>query len=126
MGNDDGKGKLGHYRYDLIPANSRVTMTLANSGPYQDELAKFAASGEVQAFIAARSVEEERTDAPVAVRIFADSRMSGIVGFIPRGLEAAAFEALVRLEKVGKSRIPAQVERSRAGLRLVLLMGKTR
>ncbi len=126
MGNDDGKGKLGQYRYDLIPANGRVTMTLAGSDPFQDELAKFQGSGELQAFIGKRTIEEERTDAPVAVRIFADSRMSGIVGYVPRGLEAAVFEALTRLEKIGKTRIPARVDRSRVGLRLVLLMGKTR
>jgi hypothetical protein len=126
VGNDDGKGKLGQYRYDLIPANARVTMTLAGSNPFQDELAKFATSGELQAFVATRTVEEERTDAPVAVRVFADSRMSGIVGYVPRGLEAVVFEALARLEKIGKNRIPGTVERTRAGLRFVLLMGKTR
>lgn len=126
MGNDDGTGKLGQYKYDLVPANRRVTMTLAGSDPFQDELAKFASAGEVQAFVARRSPEEERTDAPVAVRVFADSRMSGIVGFVPRGLEAVVFEALARLENVGKTRIPGTVRRTRAGLRFVLLMGMTR
>lgn len=126
MGKDDGKGKLGQYRYDLVPANPRVTMTLAGCDPFQEELAKFATSDRLQAFIARRSFEEERTDAPVPVRIFADSRMSGIVGFVPRGLEAVVFEALTRLERVGKTRVPARVARSRAGLRLELLMGKTR
>lgn len=126
MGNDDGKGKYGQYRFDLVPANRRVTMTLAGSDPFQEELARVAPDGELQAFVARRTIEEERTDAPVAVRIFKDSRMSGVVGYVPRGLEPIVFEAMTRLERVGKTRLPARVDRTRSGLRLVLLMGLTR
>jgi hypothetical protein len=126
VGKDDGKGKLGDYKYDLLPANRRVTMVLAGSDPFQDELERISGLSEPQAFISRRTIEEERTDAPVAVRVFGDSRMSSIVGYVPRGLEAPIFEALARLEKVGQTRIPARIERTRAGLRLVLLMGLTR
>jgi hypothetical protein len=46
---------------------------------------------------------------------------------VPRGLEGVVNEAISRLEMAGrKPRIPADVRRSRHGLRVELLMGKTR
>ena len=39
MASDSGHGKLGDYKYNLVPANKRVTIRLADSDPYQEELA---------------------------------------------------------------------------------------
>lgn len=124
---DAGKGDLNQYKYDLIPANKNVTMQLAGSDPHQEELVRFSGSGQLEAFIAKRTLEEERTDAPIPVRLFADSRMGGVVGFVPRGLEAAVIEAIARLENQGrKTRIPVEIVSTRHGLRVRLLMGLTR
>ncbi len=123
---DAGSGSYRQYSYDLIPTNKRVTMRLAGSDPCQDEL-KRTGTGDVEAFISKRTVEEERTDAPVAVRLFSDSRMTGVVGYIPRGLEAVALEAVARLENAGRqSRIPCTVVETRQGYRVDLLIGLTR
>ena len=125
-GADAGRGSLNDYRYDLIPAKRTTTMRLAGSDPFQAELAEFAGQ-EVQLFFAKRTIEEERTDAPLPARIFAERRMSGIVGYIPRGLEPVIFEAISRLENAGRlARIPGVVASTRHGLRVDLLMGQTR
>lgn len=124
---DAGTGNLSQYAYDLVPRNKRVTIELAGSDQFQEELTRLAASSPIEAFISRRTIEEERTDAPMPVRIFADSRMSGIVGFVPRGLEPAVAEALARLEARAKSpRIPCTITKGRRGLRLELRMGETR
>lgn len=123
---DTGAGSFDQYGYDLRPRNARVTMRLAGSDPCQDELDRVLGAPSIEAFIAPRTVEEERTDAPVEVRLFVDHRMTPIVGFVPRGLEAVALEAVVRLDRAGlASRIPAEVVRTRHGLRVDLLMGRT-
>jgi hypothetical protein len=126
--NDRGAGSFGSYRYDLIPANKRVTLRLADSNPYQSELQKIVeAGGDLETAMSRRSVEEERTDAPMIVRLFTGSRVSGVVGVVPRGLESVVDEALSRLDKKGqKVRIPARVVKTRSGLRVDLLMGLTR
>ncbi|HEV7950904.1 MAG TPA: hypothetical protein VGP24_14155 [Glaciihabitans sp.] len=125
--NDSGSGRLKDYRYDLIPVNKRVIIQLAGSDEFQDEISALADQGELQAFVSRRTIEEERTDAPVAVRIFTNSRMSGVVGFVPRGLENVVLETLPRLENAGKpARIPAVAVSSKHGLRVNLLMGATR
>jgi hypothetical protein len=124
---DAGSGNYNQYKYDLVPSNKRVVMQLAGSDPAQDEIARVAGSQPLEAFISKRTVEEERTDAPVAVRFFVDSRMSGVVGFVPRGLESIALETLARLERAGRNtRIPAEIVKTRHGLRVNLLMGQTR
>jgi hypothetical protein len=127
---DAGSGRLSDYGYDMRPKNSRVTLQLAASDPYQEVIADVvgrAGSSELQAFIARRSAEEERTDAPVPVRFFVDSRMTGVVGWVPRGLEAVVLDTLSRLENAGRSaRIPAAITRTRNGLRVDLLLGQTR
>lgn len=124
---DAGKGSFRDYKYDLIPANRRVTMTLAGSDDAQDELERVAGLGDPRAFVGKRTIEEERTDAPLAVRVFAESRMSGVVGYVPRGLEAVVIEAVARLERAGEdTRLPMRIDRTRRGLRVVLLMGLTR
>jgi hypothetical protein len=126
MASDSGSGKLGDYRYNLVPANKRVTIRLAESDPYQEELATLLDEENLQTFIAARTIEEERTDAPMPVRFFTGRRMSGIVGYVPRGLEPAVVEALTRLEGRSNNRIPATILRKGGKLRVVLLMGDTR
>lgn len=126
---DAGTGSFDQYAYNLVPKNKRVTMQLAGSDQFQDELARVKATGaqEFEVFFAKRTIEEERTDAPLPARFFADSRMSGVVGYVPRGLEPLVFEALSRLDSAGRStRIPAEIAATRNGLRVVLFMGATR
>src|ERR1700712_4543752 len=106
MASDSGAGKLGEYRYNLLPANKRVTITLADSDPYQDELATLADEEGLVTFINARTIEEERTDAPISCRFVTGRRMSGVVGFVPRGLESAVIETLSRIEGRSENRIP--------------------
>ena len=124
---DSGSGQLKDYGYDLIPLKKSTVIQLADSDSHQDTLADLVNAADVQAFIAPRTTEEERTDAPVPVRLFVESRMTPVVGMVPRGLEPAVLEALVRLERAGKStRIPAAVVSTKNGLRVNLLMGQTR
>lgn len=126
---DAGAGSFDQYAYNLIPKNKRITLQLAGSDPFQDELARVIGGGatEFEAFFTKRTIEEERTDAPVPARFFADSRMSGIVGYVPRGLEPVVLETLSRLELAGhSSRIPARIDKTKNGLRVTLLMGLTR
>ena len=125
--NDSGSGDWKDYAFDLIPTNRNITIQLAESNEHQDELAALLDVEELQAFVARRTIEEERTDAPLPIRFFVDSRMTGVVGLVPRGLEPVVFEAVSRLEAAGRStRIPAKVVKTRNGLRVTLLMGKTR
>ena len=126
MASDSGHGKLGDYKYNLVPANKRVTIRLADSDPYQEELASLGGEENLQTFIAARTIEEERTDAPMPVRFFTGRRMSGIVGYVPRGLEPAVIEALARIEDRSSNRIPAMIIKKGGKLRVVLMMGDTR
>ena len=124
---DEGRGNFNNYRYDLAPKNKRVTITLAGSDPFQDEIARIAASGHerIETFIAKRTVEEERTDAPLVVRFFVDSRMSQPVGYAPRGLESIVLETLSRIEGGRASRIPARIVTRSGRLRVELMMGET-
>jgi hypothetical protein len=126
MASDSGQGKLGDYKYNLVPANKRVTIRLADSDPYQDELASLLDEENLLTFIAARTIEEERVDAPMPVRFFTGRRMSGIVGYVPRGLEPAVIEALARIEDRSNNRIPAVIIKKGGQLRVVLQMGDTR
>jgi hypothetical protein len=125
MASDSGSGKLSDYRYDLRPANKRVVIRLAGSDQYQEELAALAGEENLVTFINARTVEEERVDAPMPVRFFTGRRMSGIVGYVPRGLESAVIEALTRLEGRANNRIPASIIKKGGKFRVVLLMGQT-
>lgn len=123
---DQGSGSLDDYKFDLLPGSSRVTIRLAGSDEYQDLIAGIEAD-EIQTAIARRTAEEERTDAPIAVRLFADGRVIGPVGEVPRGLEGPVSEAITRLELAGrKPRIPVAVVNTRHGLRVDLLIGRTR
>ncbi|MET4781965.1 hypothetical protein [Glaciihabitans sp. UYNi722] len=126
---DRGTGSFNQYKYNLLPSSGRVTLRLAASNPCQDELQKVADNGEdnLETAISRRSIEDERTDAPMVIRLFAGSRVTGIVGTVPRGLESIVDEALSRLDKRGqKVRIPARLAKTRSGWRVDLLMGQTR
>lgn len=126
MASDAGSGKLKEYDYRLVPRNKKVTIVLGGSDPFQQELADLLQEENLQSFIASRTIEEERTDAPMPVRFFTGRRMSAIVGFVPRGLEPVIAEALTRLEGRSDNRIPAQIIRKGGKLRVVLLTGLTR
>ena len=124
---DRGRGSLDDYKFDLVPANSRVTIRLAGSDPHQDVLRDVAEAAVVETAIARRTDDEERTDAPMPVRLFVDGRIVGPVGRVPRGLESVVSETLSRLDTAGKKpRIPVEVVRTRQGFRVDLLMGETR
>lgn len=123
---DLGKGSLDDYVYDLRPKNKRVTMTLAGSDPHQDELRAIVETGELQAetAISPRSIDQERVDAPIEVRLFTGRRVSGVVGSIPRGLESVIDETLRRLDDKGeKVRIPAVIVGKPGAWRVQLQMG---
>jgi hypothetical protein len=123
---DAGSGKLSDYDYNLQPRNARVTIRLAKSAGAQDLLAQ-AVGSSPEAFIARQTLEDERVDAPMPVRLFADGRPTGVVGEVPRGLESAVEAALVRWqERENKTRLPAAVVKTKAGYRVDLLIGETR
>lgn len=126
VASDSGSGKLSEYDFNLSPRNKRVSMMLAQSDQYQEELATLFEEASLQTFIAPRTIEEERTDAPMPVRFFTGRRMSGVVGYVPRGLEPVIAQALTRLEDRSNNRIPAEIVRKGGKLRVVLLMGATR
>ena len=126
---DRGSGSFDDYKYDLLPTKAGTTLRLANSAPHQNELQRIIDSGEseLETAISRRSAEEERTDAPMDIRLFSGSRVTGVVGRIPRGLEPVIDEALGRLDGAGKkARIPASVQKTRSGWRVDLLIGRTR
>lgn len=124
---DAGSASLNDFAYNLRPKNGRVTIRLADSDPHQEELTALVGVPDLQTAGGRRSTEDERTDAPMEVRLFANSRITGVVGMVPRGFESVITETLTRLEDAGrKPRIPVQVVRTRHGLRVDLLLGATR
>lgn len=126
---DRGRGSFDDYSYGLSAKNKRITMTLADSDPHQDELRTIVESGQTGAetAISPRTLEQERVDAGIPVRLFTGSRVSGVVGSIPRGLESVIDETLRRLEDRGdKPRIPARVTGKPGAWRVELLMGAVR
>jgi len=126
---DRGAGSFDDYDYNLAAKNKRVTITLADSDPYQDELRTILETGELDAetAISPRTIEQERVDAAIPVRLFTGRRVSGVVGSIPRGLESVIDETLRRLDDKGeKARIPARVVGKPGALRVQLLMGALR
>ena len=127
--NDRGTGALTEYRFDLIPRSSKTRIQLAGSDPFQDELRTALDENGTDVHTAGgqRTIDEERTDAPMELRLFLGRRVSGVVGIVPRGLEPAVVEALGRLERANKPlRIPAKIVTTRHGLRVELLMGETK
>ncbi len=127
---DRGSGSFDDYVGVLVPKNKNITIRLAGSDAHQEELAVLAAEPEDSLTTAtpARSVDDERVDAPIEVRIFASRRVSGVVGVVPRGLESVYDEAVRRLDGRGdKPRIPVKVVATkRHGYRLDLLIGLTK
>ena len=124
---DAGSGSFDDYKYDLIPKNGRVAIRHAGSDPYQSELATLIGEGDLATAGGQRTLEDERTDAPMHVRLFTGQKVTGVVGTVPRGLESVVSETLSRLEQKGeKQRIPVAVVRTKHGLRVDLLMGATR
>ncbi|MGN6502143.1 MAG: hypothetical protein ACTHKX_04455 [Pseudolysinimonas sp.] len=127
--NDRGSGSFNDYGYDLTPRNRKASITLAASDPHQDELRTIAETGELEAetAISPRTMEQERVDAPIEVRLFTGRRVSGVVGSVPRGLESVVDETLRRLDDRGeKVRIPARIVQKRGVYRVELLMGRLR
>lgn len=123
---DRGTGQLRDYTYDLRPANRRVVIRLAGSGPHQELIELAAEAEQLETAIPRRTAEDERTDAEMPVRVFADGRVLGPLGRIPRGLEAAVNETLSRLDIEGrKQRIPVEIVKTRQGLRVDLRIGET-
>lgn len=126
---DRGSGSFDDYGYDLVPRNKRVTIVLAGSDPHRDELRTIVETGEleVETAISPRTIEQERVDAPIEVRLFTGRRVSGVVGSIPRGLESVIDDTLRRLDDKGeKPRIPVRVIEKRGAYRVELLMGQLR
>ena len=104
-------------------------MTLADSDPCQDELRSIVESGEegAETAISPRTIEQERVDVGIPVRLFTGRRVSGVIGSIPRGLESVIDETLRRLDDKGeKPRIPARIVGKAGALRVQLLMGSRR
>lgn len=126
---DRGKGEFDDYTFGLAAKNKNVTMVLANSDPFQDELRAVveAGDGQMETAISPRSIEQERIDAPIEVRLFTGRRVSGPVGTVPRGLESVIDETLRRLDDtVGKARIPVRITQKSGKYRVELLMGAVR
>lgn len=126
---DRGMGHLDDYTFGLVARNKTITMVLAGSDPYQNELRAIAESGAdvFETAMPARSIDQERTDEPLTVRLFTGRRVSGPVGSVPRGLESVVDETLRRLDDtVGKARIPARVIQKSGVYRVELLMGAVR
>ena len=127
--NDVGKGSFNNYKYGLAPNNARVRLRLAGSNPFQVQLKELAegGAGPFETAISRRSQQQDAEDAPIEVRLFTGSRVSGPVGFVPRGLESVVDEALSRLDIKGrKQRIPVEIVRKGGLYRVELLMGQTR
>lgn len=126
---DTGTGSLDDYDYNLRPKKAGTTIRLADSEANHDEIVRIHEIGadEIWTMISRRSQEDERTDAPMPVRLFVSGRVSGIVGVIPRGLEAPVDDALARLSESGKPpRIPVEIVRTKRGLRVDVHIGATR
>lgn len=127
---DRGSGSFDDYVGVLEPKNKKITIRLAGSDAYQEELAALAAddSEALTTATPARSSDDERVDAPISVKVFSGRRVSGVVGTVPRGLESAYDEAVRRLDGRGdKPRIPVAVVRTKKhGYRLDLLIGLTK
>lgn len=126
---DLGKGSFNDYRFGLTPNNARVRMRLAGSNPHQDLLRDIVESGAkpLETAISRRSQQQDAEDAPIEIRLFTGSRVSGPVGWVPRGLESVVDEALSRLDILGrKQRIPVEIVRKGGVYRVELLMGRTK
>ncbi len=128
-GGDRGNGSFNDYGYDLVAKNKRITIVLAGSSAYQDELAAVLESGDsaIETAMPARTIEQERVDAEIEVRLFSGRRVSGVVGVVPRGLESVVDENVRRLDGRGdKPRIPVRITGKPGSYRVELQMGAIR
>lgn len=126
---DRGSGHFDDYTFGLVARNKGITIVLADSDPHQDQLRTIVEAGDEkpETAISPRTMEQERVDAPIEVRIFTGRRVSGPVGSVPRGLESVIDETLRRLEdSVGKARIPVRIIQKSGKYRVELLMGAVR
>lgn len=126
---DAGSGSFRDYDYQLVARSRRVVITLAGSDPYQGELRAIAESGEteIETAVSPRTIEQERVDAEIPVRLFVGRRVTGVVGTVPRGLESVVDENLRRVgDETGRQRIPVRIVRRRGAYRVQLLMGALR
>jgi hypothetical protein len=124
---DLGKGSFKDYRLGLVPNNERVRMILAGSNPAQETLAQLFGQEGLETATPRRTQAQDAADDPIEVRLFTGSRVSGPVGFIPRGLESVVDETLSRLDIAGrKQRIPVEIVFKRGSYRVHLLTGQTR
>lgn len=129
---DAGRGSLADYTFDLVARSEHTRIRLAHSDPHQQELLDGVGSStahvvRVRAFVELRTPDDEAIDAPTAVRLDDGGELSGVVGYVPRGLEAVPQAALARLRARGRpDRLPAEVVRTRHGLRVDLLIGLAR
>lgn len=127
---DRGAGDFGNYDYNLRARRKGTKIVLANSDPSRDELRTLFENGDIEAetAISARTIEQERVDAPIEVRLFTGRRVSGVVGRVPWGLESIVDETLRRLgDSAQKARIPVRIVQKRNGsYRVELLMGRVR
>jgi hypothetical protein len=124
---DSGAGSLADYTYNLFPRFTNVTLRVAGSMPFQSELAQLRESRDspTEAFVERRPPAEDRIDAPMPVRLWMGPELSGVIGFVPRGLEAPVDACLGRLSDRGKApRIPCAIIVTRHGLRVELGMGQ--
>jgi hypothetical protein len=127
---DRGSGSFDDYVGVLVPKKRDAVIRLADSARHQEELAALVAEGfdALATATPARSLDDERVDAVIEVRLFSGRRVSGVVGAVPRGLESIYDEAVRRLDGRGsKPRIPvAIVQTKKHGYRLDLLIGQTK
>ena len=123
---DVGSGSLADFTYGLFPRFTNVVVRVAGSMPFQSELLELLSSGPpTQAFVERRLPAEDRVDAPMPVRLWVDSELTGVVGYVPRGLEAPIDACLARLADRGRSsRIPCSIISTRHGIRVDLRIGQ--
>lgn len=130
--NDRGAAKLEDYDYDLVPKKRDLTMRLAASDPHQDALLALwdEVGDDLDSLVTAtpaRTLDLERVDSPIEVRLFSGRSVTGVIGRVPRGFEGVYDEAVRRLDGRGdKPRIPVGLVRTKAGIRVDLLIGMTR
>ncbi len=125
---DAGRGSLDDYDYNLRPKKNDVIIRAAESDPCQAEIQRTLDLGadELFAMISRRSQQDEAVDAPMPVRLFGGGRVSGVVGIVPRGMEAPVDDTLGRLLGAVNPRIPVEIVPTKNGLRVDLLIGRTR
>lgn len=115
-----------------MPKKRDLTMRPAASDPHQDALADLFAlfKADEDALVTAtpaRTLDLERVDSPIEVRLFSGRSVTGVIGRVPRGFEGVYDEAVRRLDCRGdKPRIPVGLVRTKAGIRVDLLIGMTR